>query len=126
MSLRDEVARCYDALNRGDPNAFLALYDPEIELFVPAWVSVDNGIFRGADAVNRWYANYFAQWSGQQWNLIDMSENGPNVTYVLDWAGRGKRSGVELASRFFGVMSFQDGRIVSIVHLGASGERAST
>ena len=86
MSLRDEVARCYDALNEGDPNAFLELYDPEIELFVPAWVSPDNGIFRGADAVNRWYANNFAQWSGQQWDLVELSENGPNVTFVLHWA----------------------------------------
>ena len=126
MTLRDEVARCYDALNQGDPNAFLDLYDPEIELFVPAWVSPDAGIFRGADAVNRWYANNFAQWSGQQWDLVELSENGPNVTFVLHWAGRGKRSGVDLAGRFFGVMSFQDGRIVSIVHLGALGEGVST
>ena len=126
MSLRDEVARCYDALNQGDPNAFLDLYDPEIELFVPAWVSVDNGVFRGADAANRWYANNFAQWSEQRWDLIELSEIGPNVTFVLRWAGRGKRSGVELAGRFFGVMSFRDGRIVSIVHLGALGEGVST
>jgi ketosteroid isomerase-like protein len=122
MTLRDEVARCYDALNRGDPNAFLDLYDPDIELFVPAWVSVDSGIFRGANAVNRWYANNFAQWSEQHWELIELSENGPNVTFVLHWAGRGKRSDVPLAGRFFGVMSFQEGRIVSIVHLGTLGE----
>ena len=109
----------------GDPNAFLDLYDPEIELFVPAWVSVDGGIFRGADAVNRWYANNFAQWSGQHWDVIELSENGPNVTFVLHWDGRGKRSDVPLAGRFFGVMSFQDGRIVSIVHLGDAGGRGS-
>ena len=126
MSLRDEVARCYNALNGGDPSAFLELYDPEIELFVPAWVSVDNGIFRGADAVNRWYANNFAQWSGQHWDVVELLENGPNVTFVLHWGGSGKRSGIELAGRFFGVMSFQDGRIVSIVHLGTLEEGAPT
>jgi ketosteroid isomerase-like protein len=124
MSLRDEVARCYEALNRGDPDPFLALYDPEIELFIPAWVSVDNGIFRGADAVNRWYANNFAQWAGQHWEVIELAENGPNVTFVLHWAGQGKRSGAQVSGRYFGVMSFQDGRIVSIVHLGALGEAA--
>jgi ketosteroid isomerase-like protein len=121
MSLRDEVVRCYDALNQGDPSAFLELYDSEIELFVPAWVGPDNGIMRGADAVNRWYANNFAQWSEQRWELVETSEEGPNVVFVVHWAGRGKRSGVELAGRFLGVMSFQEGRIVSIVHLGALG-----
>jgi ketosteroid isomerase-like protein len=125
MSLADELARCWDALNRGDPNEFLALYDPEIELFIPAWVSPDSGHFRGADAVNRWYANNFAQWSDQRWELVESFENGPNVAFVLRWAGRGKRSGVELAGRSFGVMSFLEGRIVTIVHLGALGEVAS-
>ena len=40
MSLADELTRCWDALNEGDPNAFLDLYDPEIELFVPATIVI--------------------------------------------------------------------------------------
>jgi len=72
MTLSDELARCWEALNDGDPNAFLDLYDPEI------------------------------------------------VTFVTHWSGRGKRSGLELDGLSFGVMSFQEGRIVSIVHLGGA------
>jgi len=118
MTLSDDLARCWDALNGGDPNAFLDLYDSEIELYIPAWVSPDSGLFQGADAVNRWYANNFAQWSDQRWELTETFEKGANVVFVLHWSGRGKRSGVELGGHSYGVMSFQEGRIVSIVHLG--------
>ena len=120
MTLSDELARCWEALNEGDANAFLDLYDPEIELYVPSWVSPDSGLFKGADAVNRWYANNFAQWSDQRWELHETFESGSNVTFVIHWSGRGKRSGLELDGLSFGVMSFQEGRIVTIIHLGGA------
>jgi ketosteroid isomerase-like protein len=122
MSLRDELARCWNALNEGDPNAFLDLYDPEIELFVPAWASPDSGVVRGADAVNRWYAHNFAQWSDQRWEMGETFEDGSNVAYTLHWSARGKRSGVALAGTAFGTMTFHEGKIVTIVHLGFIGD----
>lgn len=125
MTLADELTRCWDALNQGDPNAFLDLYDPEIELFIPAWASPDGGIYRGADEVNRWHANNFAQWSDQHWNLIETFEQGSSVAFVLRWEGRGKRSGIELGVRSFGVMTFRDEKIVTIVYLGQLQEEAS-
>ena len=125
MSLADELTRCWDALNAGDPNAFLDLYDPEIELFVPAWVNPEGGVYRGADAVNRWHANNFAQWADQRWELIETFEQGPSVAFVLKWGGRGKRSGIELGTRFFGVMTFRKQKIVTIVYLGELREGVS-
>jgi ketosteroid isomerase-like protein len=119
VSLKDEVARCFDALNRGDPNAFLDVYDPEIELFVPAWTGPDGGLYRGADEVNRFYGNYFAQWADQRWELEDVVEHGPSVVFVMHWTGKGRRSGVRLDGRIMGVMTFSEGRLVSIVHLGS-------
>ena len=118
MSGKDEVVRCFDALNRGDPKAFLDLFDPEIELFVPAWTGPDGGVHRGADEVNRFYGNYFAQWADQRWELGDMFEHGPSVVFVGHWTGKGRRSGVRLNGQFMGVMTFSEGRLVSIVHLG--------
>ena len=85
MSLKDQVARCFDALNGGDPNVFLEMYDPEIELFIPAWTGPDGGLYRGADEVNRFYGNYFAQWADQRWELQETSEHGPNVVFVMHW-----------------------------------------
>ena len=114
MSLADELTRCWDALNEGDPNAFLDLYDPEVELFVPAWASPDGGVYRGADEVTRWHASNFAKWSGQRWELIEAFEQGSSVALVLRLT--------ELGVRSFGVMTFRDGKIVTIVYLGELGE----
>jgi ketosteroid isomerase-like protein len=118
VSHRDQLAHCWEALSQGDPNPFLELYDPEIELFIPKWVNPDSGVFRGADAVNRWYGDFFAQWADQQWKLVETHELAESVVFAVEWSGRGKRSGVVFGGRALGVMSFQDGRIVSIVHLG--------
>jgi ketosteroid isomerase-like protein len=118
VSLTDEIRRCYDALNRGDPQPFLELYDPQIELYVPEWAGLDAGLYRGADAVNRWYANYFAQWSNQHWELVESLEQGPSVAFVMDWRATGRRSGVALNGRIMVVMTFSEGRLMTIAHFG--------
>jgi ketosteroid isomerase-like protein len=119
---KDVILRCYEALNEGDPQPFLDLYDPEIELFVPSWTGPDGGVYRGADVVNRWYANYFAQWKNQRWELIEAFEEGPTVAFVMHWTGTGKRSDVTLGGRFFVVMTLYEGSLVTIVHLGGFDE----
>ena len=88
----------------------------------PGWAGPDGGLYRGADAVNRWYANYFAQWADQHWELEETLEYGPNVAFVMYWIGKGRRSGVALGSRFLMVMTFAEGKLVTIVHLGGSQE----
>ena len=122
MSLKDEVLRCYDALNRGDPYAFLDLYAPDIELFVASWAGPDGGFYRGADVVNRWYANYFAQWTDQYWKVGEALELGPTIAFGVDWTAKGKRSDVSVRARFFVVMSFLDGKLVTIAQLGGFDE----
>ena len=123
MSLQDEVMRCYDALNRGDPSAFLELYDADIELFVAGWAGPDGGLYRGAEVVNRWFANYFAQWTDQHWKVVDALELGPNVAFSVHWSAKGKRSDVGLTARFFVVMTFLDGKLVTIAQLGSFDEQ---
>ena len=122
MSLSEVVERCYAALDRGDPQAFLELYDPEIELFVPGASGLDAGLVRGADTVNRWYANYFAQWTHQRWEVGETLEHGRTVASVVHWTGTGRRSGVTLSGKFFTAMTFSEGKLVTIVHLGGYDE----
>jgi ketosteroid isomerase-like protein len=119
MSLTDEVVRCYDALNHGDPYAFLELYAPDIELFVASWAGPDGGLYRGAEVVNRWYAHYFAQWTDQHWKVVETLEQGPNVAFVVHWSAKGKRSDVAVTARFFVVMTFLEGKLSTIAQLGS-------
>jgi hypothetical protein len=49
--------------------------------------------------------------------LIEALEYGSSVAYVLHWSAKGKRTGIGLGGRFFGVMTFAEGKLTTIVHL---------
>lgn len=49
------VDRFVDAFNRRDPDAFVALMDPEVA-FHPTVLVGDRGVYHGHDGVRRWFA----------------------------------------------------------------------
>jgi ketosteroid isomerase-like protein len=52
--------RSYDALNRRDLDAYLALIDPEAE-FTPRISQLEGGsVYRGHDGVREWWLTLFA------------------------------------------------------------------
>ena len=52
--------RAYDAFNRRDLVAFLALCDPDVE-FISYWMEVEGGgSYRGHGGVRRWWESLFA------------------------------------------------------------------
>lgn len=60
--LQESVAvawRCVDANNRRDLGALRALSDPDLELDWSSSRWLDAGVYRGVDAVLRFYADYF-------------------------------------------------------------------
>ena len=121
MGNADRIRRAYEALNEGDPYVFLEMYAAEIELYVPTWVGLESGVFRGSKAVERWYGHQFAQWRDVRYELDQVIEWGPHVTVFARWIGTGRRSGVALESDFLNVFSFEGDRIVSIAQLGGAG-----
>ena len=48
--------------------------------------------------------------------------NRANVAFVLQWTARGKRSGISIGGRFLVVMTFPEGKLVTIAHFGFSEE----
>jgi ketosteroid isomerase-like protein len=117
----ERVRRAYEGLNAGDPDAFLAMYDANIELYVPAWTSLDGGVYRGAAAVNRWYGHNFAQWTDARYDLLEVLDRDPHVLVVGKASLRGKRSGIPFKARFVQVFTFREGRLVAIAQLGGFG-----
>ena len=53
--------------------------------------------------------------------LDDVFEWGSHVVVWGHWRGAGKRSGTPMQSRWLGVFSFAEGKIVSIANLGGIG-----
>jgi ketosteroid isomerase-like protein len=113
----DFLRRAFKALNEGDPEVFLDAYAEEIELYVPAqpFAEPEAGLYRGHDAVNRWYAQNYAAWGGSMKFEIDRIEDIGHLAVVHGRGrGTGKRSGLGYATSFVVVFAFEAGRIVSI------------
>jgi uncharacterized protein len=90
--------RQIDAYNRRDFDALRAVFDPDVELDWSASRGVEAGVYRGIDAVLRWFTGYlnaFEEVSVEPERFIDAGESVvvPNVARF-----RG-RDGIEVLAR---------------------------
>ena len=66
--------RSYDALNRRDLDAFLALIDPEVEL-TPRILEMEGGSsYRGHDGVRKWWRTVFAVFPDFSSGVLEVRE----------------------------------------------------
>jgi ketosteroid isomerase-like protein len=102
-----ELARqCLDAYNRRDIEVLRALNDPGVEVDWTASRGVEAGVYKGFDAVMRFYAGYFDAFEEiviEPERFIEAGESVvvPNVARV-----RG-REGIEVIARSALLMTFR-------------------
>jgi uncharacterized protein len=94
----DVAQRQIDSYNRRDFDALRAVFDPDVELDWSASRGVEAGVYRGIDAVLRWFMGYldaFEEVDVEPERFIDAGESVvvPNVARF-----RG-RDGVEVFAR---------------------------
>jgi ketosteroid isomerase-like protein len=101
------------AFNTRDPEAYVAVCDPRIELH--SSVTVPGGaVYRGHDGVRRWHRD-LEDVFGEEIRLeaeayFDLGERTMSF-HIL--RGRGRKSGAEVAEPFAHVIGWHDGLIVS-------------
>ena len=71
------------------------LWDPDIELDCPEGLPDFAGVFRGTEAVRRWWREWLAAWEFVkfEYELIDA---GDRVVALIDQRMRGRSSGIEV------------------------------
>jgi ketosteroid isomerase-like protein len=117
MGNAELVRNAFEAFNNGDPSIFLDLYDPEIVLRVSG-PAIDGGTYYGAQAVERYYTDFFATFGGTyRMEIEKLIEVGDSVLTIQNAKARGRRSGatVERAS-FPWITTMRGGRIIRIDH----------
>jgi len=109
-----ELVESYiDAFNRRDLDTLRALTHPDSELDWSASRGVDAGIYRGAEAVMGFYAEWFAlfeQIAIEPESFIDAGES----VVVPSRSTFTGRDGLELTTRAAGLLTVRDRRIVLI------------
>jgi len=89
------------------------LYDPEIEWDTSEAEAVDlQGIYRGIDAAQQWWREWFAAWETIQFEY-ELADAGDRVVWLLDLRMRGRSTGIEVPlGKHAWVATFTDGLIV--------------
>ncbi len=106
----ENLRQGFDAFNRGDRSAWLALCDPGLAWVPPAdWP--ESAAIRGREAVWEFLARINEAWDEGAYDLIEVIDGGNDKIAAL--VGRrvhGKTSGIEFAFDFWWVVTFRDGK----------------
>ena len=105
--LEETNARRFDAAMRS--------YDPSVVLVVSEEVAVDPGTYRGADAVGEWFGSWFGTFAPDY--RLDVAELIPvddRVVVAVDHRGVGRRSGVEVTTRYYNAYWIRQDKIVRL------------
>jgi len=108
----ETVRRAFDALSRGDIEAFVALHHAEGRIHELAEMP-DHQVYRGHDEIRQWVEAGLQIFPGVQWTLEEVLHNADDQVVVrTSFRGQGGGSGVPVDQTVFHLIEFDDGRVV--------------
>ena len=112
------VRRIYEAVERGDVETVLGLYDPEIEwVFArsPFGGLLKSDVYRGHEGLKQMFRErYDDAWREVEDDLEEVIDAGDRVVSVVSSYGRGRASGAEVRMTHAGVWTIRDGKVVRV------------
>ena len=107
------VRQMYDAYSRGDNEAALAAFDPEVEM--DASVRPEGGVYRGRQGIAEALRTWSGTWEDFKIKVEEMIDAGERVLVAEHQTGRGKGSGIPLDEHTFSIFTVEAGKIVRLV-----------
>lgn len=102
-----------DTWNRGDREAFLALWDEGAE-FYPLRAQLEGGSYRGHDGLERFMAEMTEQWDEVRFELEETRDAGEQLVAIGRFLARGQASGVDINVPLGVHMRARRGKIVYV------------
>ncbi len=110
----ERTYRVYDAMNRGDLEAGLALTHPEGE-FIPRLLGVEGGdTYRGHDGVREWWQSIFSAFPDFNATVLEIRAAADATISNVRFQGRGGGSGVPFEDTIWQVARWRDGKVIWI------------
>ena len=107
------VKRLYDAFNRDDFDAGLALCDSEVVIDRSNSIGPDAQIYRGHPGLEEFWNQWKRAWADTRWEIDECTDNGDNVVVVGRLYARGAASGASVEANVSQVVVVRDGKVVS-------------
>ena len=113
------VRRLYEAADRRDAEAVLALYDEGVEVdntHGPARAFLGgSGTYHGHEGLRTFFRDWHEAWDNVESNLGELIDAGERVISVHAYRGRGRASGIEVEwPDLGGIWTIRDGTVISI------------
>jgi ketosteroid isomerase-like protein len=114
------VKRCCEAFDRGDYEAALDAFAPDIEYDLSHFP--DGQVYRGRDGVREAFRIWMGTWENYRQMRAEPIDAGDQIILPTRERGRGKGSGVTLERQTFGVWTIRDGKAARIRFYSTLGE----
>jgi ketosteroid isomerase-like protein len=112
MSENVEIIRSLvDAWNRGDREAFMALWDDEAE-FYPLRAQLEGESYRGHDGLERFFGEMAEDWEEVGFEMHEARDAGEQVVSIGRFRARGRASGVDINVPLGVFTRMREGKIV--------------
>jgi len=91
----DNALAAVDAWNRGDREAWMAVWDEEAE-FYPLRAQLEGKSYRGHDGLERFLAELAEDWEEVRFEIEETRDAGEQVVGIGRFRARGRASGVDI------------------------------
>jgi uncharacterized protein len=108
------VRRLYDAFNRDDFDAGLALCDSELVIDRSNSVGPEARIYRGYEEVEQFWNDWKRAWADTRWEIDECIDEGNNVVVVGRLYARGVASGASVDANVSQVVVVRGGKVVHV------------
>jgi ketosteroid isomerase-like protein len=106
----ERLHRGYDAFNRRDLDAFLALMDPEVELTTRFMEVEGTPYYRGHDGVREWWRTLLGIFPDFSIETIEVRDLGDSLIVAVRVRGHGIEAGVPFDQVVWQAIKLRDGR----------------
>jgi ketosteroid isomerase-like protein len=107
----ETVRRGFDALSRGDVDAFVGVHGAEAEIHELAEMP-DHRVYRGHDEIRQWAEAGLQIFPGVQWTLEEVLHDADDRVVVrTGFRGQGGGSGAPVDQTVFHLIEFDDGLV---------------
>ena len=105
------VRKIFDAWNRSDFDALLALCDSRV-VIDRSRSQLDARVYRGSDEIASFASDWRTTWATASWEIDELIEAGDDVVVLGRFHGSGLKSGALVEANVTQLMTFRDGKLI--------------
>ena len=118
----ERVHRAYEAFNRRDLDAFLALMDPEVE-FTALFVQMEGDPYlRGYDGIREWWRGLLAVFPDYNSEVLEVRDLSDSLIVALRVRGHGVEGGAPFEQVLWQVVKLRDDKATRSRNFGSETE----